>query len=137
MYNRIILIGRLAADPELRTTPNGTSVAQARIAVNRPFAKDKSDFFTVVCWRQSAEFLCRYFSKGRALGVEGSLQSREYTDREGVRRTAFEVQADRLFFTGEKAREGADGQGFAQAGPPQGFSQGEFSAVDSDEDLPF
>lgn len=123
MYNRIIVIGRLVADPELRTTPNGINVASFRVAVNRPRDKEKSDFFNVVAWRQNAEFITRYFSKGKLIGIEGSLQTRDYTDKEGNKRTAFEIQVERAFFTESKG------------GTPSGGS--EFTAVDSDDDLPF
>ena len=80
MYNKVIMIGRLVADPELRTTPNGINVASLRIAVDRPSSKGgerKSDFFNAVAWRQNAEFISRYFSKGRLIGIEGSLQTRD------------------------------------------------------------
>ena len=123
MYNRIIVIGRLVADPELRATPNGVNVASFRVAVNRPRDKEKSDFFNVVAWRQNAEFITRYFSKGKLIGIEGSLQTRDYTDKEGNRRTAFEIQAERAFFTETKG------------GTPSGSN--EFTAVDIDDDLPF
>lgn len=123
MYNRIIVIGRLVADPELRATPNGVNVASFRVAVNRPRDKEKSDFFNVVAWRQNAEFITRYFSKGKLIGIEGSLQTRDYTDKEGNRRTAFEIQAERAFFTESKG------------GTPSGSN--EFAAVDSDDDIPF
>lgn len=123
MYNRIIVIGRLVADPELRTTQNGVNVASFRVAVNRPRDKEKSDFFNVVAWRQNAEFITRYFSKGKLIGIEGSLQTRDYTDKEGNRRTAFEIQAERAFFTESKGVTPSGGN--------------EFTAVDSDDDLPF
>jgi len=123
MYNKVIMIGRLVADPELRTTPNGINVASFRVAVNRPRDKEKSDFFNVVAWRQNAEFITRYFSKGKLIGIEGSLQTRDYTDKEGNKRTAFEIQVERAFFTESKG------------GTPSGGS--EFTAVDSDDDLPF
>lgn len=123
MYNKVIMIGRLVADPELRTTPNGVNVASFRVAVNRPRDKEKSDFFNVVAWRQNAEFITRYFSKGKLIGIEGSLQTRDYTDKEGNRRTAFEIQAERAFFTESKG------------GTPSGSN--EFTAVDSDDDIPF
>ena len=117
MYNRAILIGRLVADPEMRTTPNGVNVASFRIAVDRPFSKGaerKADFITVTCWRQQAEFVCRYFSKGRAIGVEGSIQTRDYTDRNNQQRRAYEVIADRLFFV----------EGRASANPAGGNAYG-------------
>lgn len=128
MYNKVIMIGRLAADPELRTTPNGVSVASVRIAVSRTYDREKTDFFSVVAWRNNAEFLSRYFSKGGLIGVEGSLQTRDYTDREGNRRTAFEIVAERTFFVGPKERQGP-------AADPDG--QPDTGAYDGDDDLPF
>ncbi|PWM25856.1 MAG: single-stranded DNA-binding protein [Oscillospiraceae bacterium] len=146
MYNRVIMIGRLVADPELRTTPNGINVASLRIAVDRPYSKNaekKSDFFNVVAWRQNAEFISRYFSKGRLIGIEGSLQTRDYTDKEGNKRTAFEIQADRAFFTESKsASSGAPGDYASPAPASAGVSyasgsSGDFQAIDNDDDLPF
>lgn len=107
MYNRAILIGRLCADPEMRTTPEGTNVTTIRVAVNRAHNRDKADFIAVVAWRNTAEFICNYFKKGSAIGVEGVIQTREYTDKEGVKRTAFEVVADRAFFVESKKKEDA------------------------------
>lgn len=130
MYNKVIMIGRLVADPELRTTPNGVSVASVRIAVSRTYDREKTDFFSVVAWRQNAEFLSRYFSKGGLIGVEGSLQTRDYTDREGNRRTAFEIQAERTFFVGPKERQNSDS-------PEEHGGQTNPEAYDGDDDLPF
>ena len=146
MFNRAILIGRLVADPEMRTTPNGINVATFRIAVDRPFSKNaekKADFITIVAWRQQAEFVCRYFSKGRAIGVEGSIQTRDYTDKEGNRRYAFEVVADRVFFVESKGASNGSGAEFSA--PTNGNvgvsyssgSEGDFQVLDDDNDLPF
>lgn len=129
-YNRAILIGRLCNDPEMRTTPNGINVATFRIAVDRPGKEKKADFITIVAWRQAAEFVCRYFSKGKAIGVEGSIQTRDYTDKEGNKRTAFEVVTDRVFFV-ENKREG-NSQPDAVYTPDNAFQ-----VVDDDSDLPF
>jgi single-strand DNA-binding protein len=116
MYNRAILIGRLCADPEMRTTPEGTNVTTIRLAVNRAHNRDKADFIAVVAWRNTAEFICNYFKKGSAIGVEGVIQTREYTDKEGVKRTAFEVVADRAFFVESKKKDDAPkSDGFADA----------------------
>ncbi|MBR6736115.1 MAG: single-stranded DNA-binding protein [Oscillospiraceae bacterium] len=144
MYNRAILIGRLTADPEMRTTPNGINVASFRIAVDRPFSKGaerKADFITITCWRQQAEFVCRYFSKGRAIGVEGSIQTRDYTDRDGNKRNTFEIVADRVFFveskgaaggsTASSAVESNSGVSYASG------SAGDFQVISDDDDLPF
>lgn len=102
MLNRIILMGRLAADPELRTTPNGVSVASFRIGVTRDYNRDQTDWINIVAWRQTAEFVSKYFFKGNMIALEGSLQSRQYQDRDGNNRTAYEVQADRVWFAESK-----------------------------------
>lgn len=104
MYNKAILIGRLTADPELRTNPNGVNVTTFRIAVNRAHDREKADFITVVAWRKQAEFVCTYFAKGSAIGIDGAIQSREYTDKSGAKRYAVEVVADRVFFVEPKKK---------------------------------
>ena len=114
MLNHIVIMGRLARDPELRHTQSGTPVATFRLAVDRDF-KDKNtgerqtDWIDVVAWRGTGEFVSRYFSRGRMAVVEGRLQMREWTDKEGNRRTAAEVVADSVYF-GDSKRDG-DGQG--------------------------
>ena len=99
MLNHITLMGRLVADPELRTTPGGVAVATFRIAVDRDFknkqtGERETDFITIVAWRTTAEFVSRYFAKGRMAVVEGRLQIRPYTDRDGNKRNATEVVAE-------------------------------------------
>jgi single-strand DNA-binding protein len=104
MLNRVILIGRLVADPELKYTPSGIAVAQFRIAVDRPLSNEarqagqekSADFIDIVAWRQSAEFASQYLTKGRLVAVEGKLQIREYQTQDGQRRKAAEVVADNL-----------------------------------------
>lgn len=132
MYNRAILIGRLVADPELRTTPNGVSVCSFRIAVNRPYSKDggKADFIDIVAWRERAEFVCRYFSKGKPILVEGSIQTRNYEDKNGSKRTAVEVVADNVQFVGGKD----DSAPKAKAADVDGQ---DFTEIEDDSDLPF
>lgn len=98
MLNRVILIGRLTRDPELKYTPNGTAVATFTLAVNRRFNKEQTDFIDVVAWRQTAEFCANYGSKGRLVAVEGRLQVRSYETKEGQKRKATEVVADDLRF---------------------------------------
>lgn len=105
MLNRIILMGRLAADPELRTTQSGVSVASFRIGVARDYDREQTDWINVVAWRQTAEFVSKYFSKGSMIALEGTLQSRQYQDRDGNNRTAYEVQVDRVWFAGGKQEE--------------------------------
>lgn len=99
-YNRIILVGRLTRDPELRTTPDGTPLVRFSIAVDRRRGGDEqiTDFFDVVAFSQLAETVANYMTKGRLVLVEGSLQTRTYTDREGVQRKAYEVRADTVRF---------------------------------------
>lgn len=107
MLNKTFLQGRLVADPELRQTQSGTNVCSFRLAVDRDFKdKDtgerKTDFVNVIAWRQTAEFVSRFLSKGRMAIVEGKLQTREYIDREGNRRYATEVVADNIYFGDSK-----------------------------------
>ena len=115
MLNRIIIMGRLTRDPELRHTQTGTAVASFTLAVDRD-CKDKStgerstDFIDVVAWRQTGEFVSRYFTKGRMAVVEGRLQLRDWTDRDGNKRRSAEVVADNVYF-GDSRRDG-DGAGY-------------------------
>jgi len=98
MLNRVILIGRLVADPELRYTPSGVPVANCRIAVDRPFknaaGERETDFINVVAWRQRAEFAANYLGKGRLVAIDGRLQIRQWTTQDGQRRSTAEVVAD-------------------------------------------
>lgn len=107
MYNKIIVMGRLVADPELKTTPQGVTVCTFRIAVDRRFQKQgeekKPDFFNIVAWRQTGEFVQKYFGKGRMILVEGEMQTRQYTDKSGNQSTWYEINAERVSFTGEKS----------------------------------
>ena len=133
MLNRIILMGRLTRDPELRHTQTGTAVASFSLAVDRDF-KDRNtgekatDFIDIVAWRQTAEFVSRYFTKGRMAVVEGRLQIRDWTDKEGGKRRSAEVIADNVYF-GDSKRDGGD---TAQSEP-----QGGFSEIEDDGHLPF
>ena len=106
MLNRVILMGRLVSDPELKTTPAGVSVTSFSIAVDRSYVKSgeerKADFFNIVCWRSTAEFVCRYFGKGSLIAVDGQLQSRTYQAKDGTNRSVVEVVADNVSFTGER-----------------------------------
>ena len=106
MINRVILMGRLVADPELKTTQSGVSVTSFRIAVDRSYVKQgeqrQTDFFDVVAWRSGAEFVCRNFSKGSLIAIDGQLQSRNYQTKDGQNRTAIEVVAENVSFIGER-----------------------------------
>ena len=104
--NIAILIGRLTADPELKTTPSGVSVCSFSIAVDRGYGDNRqTDFINIVAWRGSAEFVSKYFKKGDLIGIEGSIQTRKYTDRNGNSRTITEVIANNVEFVGGKQRD--------------------------------
>lgn len=147
-YNKCVLIGRLVRDPELKTTPNGVSVCTFALAVDRRFtakgAEKQTDFINIVAWRQTADFVSRYFSKGSAMGVEGSIQTRSYEDKTGAKRTAVEVVAEKVFFVeGKKDKDDApkrsEGEfgAIAEEPPKSGAYKQDFEQVDDTEDLPF
>ena len=104
MLNVVAIMGRLVADPELRTTQSGTNVCSFRIACDRNFARQgeqrQADFIDIVAWRQQAEFVSKYFQKGSLIAIEGSLQTRQYQDKNGNNRTAVEVVANNVNFAG-------------------------------------
>ena len=131
MLNKIFIMGRLTRDPELRHTQAGTAVASFTLAVDRDF-KDKStgeratDFIDVVAWRQTGEFVSRYFTKGRMAVVEGRLQIRDWTDKEGGKRRTAEVIADNVYF-GDSKRDG-DGGGYSTGYSQGGYAAGGYSA---------
>lgn len=120
MLNSVTLMGRLVADPELRQTASGVSVVSFRLAVERNYAPQgqerQADFISCVAWRQTAEFIGRYFTKGRMIAVEGSLQSRNYEDKNGQKRTAYEVIVDQAYFA--DSRPAAPAQETPPAAPP-------------------
>lgn len=134
MLNRIIIMGRLTRDPELRHTQTGTPVASFTLAVDRDF-KDRNtgekgtDFIDVVAWRQTAEFVSRFFTKGRMAVAEGRLQIRDWTDKEGGKRRSAEVVADNIYF-GDSKRDG-DGGGYS-TGYHQGGSYSSAPAAPAD-----
>ena len=106
MLNRVILMGHMVADPELKKTTDGISVTNFRIAVDRSYVKSgeerKADFINIVCWRQQAEFVCRHFKKSSLIALEGQLQTRNYQAKDGTNRYVVEVVADNISFTGER-----------------------------------
>lgn len=113
MLNRVILVGRLTKDPELRYTPNGVAVARFTLAVDRRQVKDRekeTDFIDIVVWQKQAETCANYLSKGRLVAVEGRLQIRSYDDNQGIRRKAAEVVAETVRFL-DRAKDGNDGYG--------------------------
>lgn len=130
-------VGRLTADPELKQTQNGISVCSFTLAIDRPGTRDKTDFINFVAWRQTAEFICKYFRKGQNIGVTGYLSSRQYEDKNGNQRTAFEVVVDRAEFV--ESRQKAEGWNSSQEPPAyqaQQTQQG-FEEIPPEEDLPF
>ena len=137
MLNKIIIMGRLVRDPELRRTQSGTAVTSFRLAVDRDYkAEDGSkqaDFFDVVAWRNTAEFVSKYFAKGRMAVVDGRLQSRPWTDKDGNKRVSIEIMADSVYF-GDSKRSELD----AADGPPPGWDQEPRELPDEEKgDLPF
>lgn len=140
MFNLVVLTGRLTADPELKTTPNGVSVTSFSIAVSRRYRageETQADFINIVAWRQTAEFITKYFKKGTMIGIEGSIQTRRYVDKDGKNRTVFEVVANNAQFVESKR----DGNGMADGvEAPASFSNAsanEFAEISGDDDLPF
>lgn len=140
MLNHISLMGRLTRDPELRRTQNGTAVASFTLAVDRDY-KDKTsgergtDFIDCVAWRQAGEFVSKYFTKGRMAVVEGRLQVRDWTDKDGNKRRSHEVIVDNVYFGDSKKAESSEGNADERNLPPA--PQQEYSEADDDGDLPF
>ena len=154
MLNSVIIMGRLTADPELRTTTNGLSVTSFTVAVDRNYKSGderQTDFINCVAWRQTADFVTRFFKKGQMIAVQGSLQVRNYEDKNGNKRTAYDVVADNVSFCGSKSEGNAFGaprQDSAPAVSYQSADAGSFSVLpddnsgfpfgaDDDEGLPF
>ena len=139
MLNSVCLMGRLTADPELKSTQSGVSVCSFRIAVDRTYQpkgqEKQTDFINIVTWRGTAEFVSRYFRKGQLVAVQGSIQTSQYTDRDGNKRTAFDVVADNVFFAEKKAESGETKQGAGHDHSPD--IQGDFEEIIGDESLPF
>ncbi len=146
--NKVILIGRLTAAPELRQTPNGVSVASFSIGVNRRFDREKSDFFNIIAWRGLGENCAKHLVKGQQVAIVGELQTRSYDDKNGVKRYITEVQADDIEFLAKPTGAGSQGGYSAPPptqAPPQSNSQSESAifaseigeAMLEDEELPF
>ena len=162
MLNVVAIMGRLVADPELRTTQSGINVVSFRIACDRNFARPgeqrQADFIDIVAWRQQAEFVSKYFQKGSLIAIEGSLQTRQYQDKNGNNRTAVEVVANNISFAGPKNSNGnsqGGGAAYQNAAPAYqnqaparpaaveaapSYSAGtadDFAVIDDSDDLPF
>jgi len=144
--NRVVIMGRLTRDPELRRTQTGTAVTSFSLAVDRDFKNRESgekatDFIDVVAWRQTAEFVCQYMTKGRMAVVEGRLQIRDWKDKDGNSRRSAEVVADNVYF-GDSKRDGASGGDTppAYGSPASTYSApagGGFTEIEEDGELPF
>ena len=140
MLNSVIIMGRLTADPELRTTPSGVSVTRFTVAVDRRFQRQgedrQTDFITVVAWRQTADFICRFFKKGSSICISGSIQTRTWNDQQNNKRYATEVVAEEAFFVDAKADAPA-GFGGNDAPAFQSTDAPRLEEIASDDDLPF
>lgn len=145
-FNKVILIGNLVADPELKQTQSGIAVTSFTIAVSRKFSRDSSqqqtDFINIVCWRTTAEFVTKYFSKGKSILVCGSLQTRSWTDQQGQKRYVTEVVADEVSFVDRKSDGSSSGAPApmmnAEPAPYSNASKDtDFEEMATDEDLPF
>ena len=142
MLNKIILMGRLTRDPELRRTQSGTAVASFSLAVDRDFksqsGEKETDFIDIVAWRNIGEFVSKYFTKGRMAVVEGRLQIRDWTDRDGGKRRSAEVIAENVYF-GDSKRDGGDTNNtYRPAGAPVNVSADDFAETgEEDGEFPF
>ena len=134
MLNMVALMGRLTFEPELRKTPSDVSVIRFQIACDRSRSKDgerQADFIDCVAWRQTAEFISRYFHKGSMIAIEGTLQTSNYTDKNGNQRKQVEVLANNVSFCGPKPQEAPS------AAPAPTANEADFEVIDDDDDLPF
>ena len=145
MFNLVVLSGRLTADPELKTTPNGVSVCSFSIAVERRYKQGEerqADFINIVAWKNTAEFVSKYFSKGSMIGIEGAIQTRKYQDKDGNNRTAFEVVANNVqFVESKRSQDNGDSNPLPspENDPLTQFADNlaGFEEISGDEDLPF
>lgn len=143
--NKVILNGRITSDPEVKTTQSGTSVVQFTVAVDRSYAgKDgekKSDFIRCVAWRGTADFIGKYFKKGKPIVLDGTLQTRQYTDKDGNKREATEVLVENVEFTISDRTDNAAAKpkaaASAEPAPAATTPDDEFDVTDDDDDLPF
>ena len=155
MINRVVLMGRLVSDPELKTTQSGINVTTFRIAVDRSYVKSgeerQADFFDIVAWRYTADFVCKHFRKGSLIAIDGQLQSRTYQAKDGTNRYVVEVIADSASFTGERRENSGYNAGYNAGGynqaPANNFAEqvpsfasgapSAFEEMPADDDLPF
>lgn len=142
MLNVVCLMGRICADLELKQTQSGISVTSFTLAVDRSYCKQgqerQADFIDVVCWRGLADHVCKWFHKGQLAAVQGSIQTRSYTDKDGNKRKAFEIVADQVHFA-EPKRDTSNKNTYqpAETAPNVSAGNDDFQSVPSDDDLPF
>lgn len=141
MLNCAVVMGRLTADPEVRQTPTGVSVCRFTVAVDRSYVKQgeqrQADFIDILAWRQTAEFVGKYFQKGSMIAVQGAIQTGSY-EKDGIKRRTFEIVADNVSFCGSKSESGSAAPRANMEAPA--FSNGnidDFSASADDDELPF
>ena len=138
--NKVIMAGRITKDVELKQTAAGIEVVTFSIAVNRKYVangQQTADFFDVTAWRQTAEFISRYFRKGSSICIAGSLQTRSWEDKSGNKRTVVEIVADEAMFVDSKSEAGGDNAPPAGSAQPSVAPAPKFEALSTDEDLPF
>lgn len=137
MLNSTTLMGRLTYQPELKSTPNGVSVVHFQIACDRTYQKSgeerKADFIDITAWRQTAEFVARYFNKGDMIALTGSIQTENFTDQNGNKRKSVQVVADNVSFCGSKSESGTN----SNLAYSQPTANDDFEEIEDDDDLPF
>lgn len=152
-FNKVIISGKLCADPDQRQTQTGTPITSFRVAVNRRFVKSTgdsnapqqtADFFSVIAWQNTAEFVARYFRKGSSILVEGRLQERQWTDQQGQKRYTTEIVAEDVYFVDSKSDNPASREsgGYGESAPAPAYSApaaepSKFEDISNDDDLPF
>ena len=145
MLNNAVIMGRLVSDPELKYTSNNIQVTAFTVAVERRYARQgterETDFIDIVAWRQTAEFITKYFSKGDMIAIQGAIQTRTYTDKNDNKRKAVEIIAENVSFCGSRKTDSSNtSQGSTAKNQPQSYSNidiGDFEEIIDDEDLPF
>lgn len=139
MLNCAVIMGRLTADPELRQTPSSVPVTRFTVAVDRGYVKQgeerKTDFINVVAWRNTAEFVSKYFKKGSMIAVQGSIETGSY-EKDGIKRNTFEIKAENVSFCGSKNEQSGTGTA-APANSSPAPAVDDFAAMADDNDLPF
>lgn len=137
MLNRTVLMGRMVFDPELKKTPNGISVTSFSICTERDFGEHEPDFFDIVAWRGTAEFICRNFSKGQMILLAGHLQQRTWQDKNGSKRQSIELVVENAYFCGRKAEKVSSAVNFDSGDMEEDVGFMEIAGMEDDGDLPF